>query len=168
MAGLTARTAPLGQLRSASQISRDPQAARALAWLEKNVGAINDEQARITAIPAPPFQEAARGAYLRKLLASAGLRVSADKSGNIIGELPGSNEKEVVMLTAHLDTVFPPETVVKVKREGRRFTGPGISDNGTGLAALFALARALREAKRNHESPGIPPNRNHRDRSGGP
>ena len=147
MAGLTARTAPLGQLRSASQISRDPQAARALAWLEKNVGAINDEQARITAIPAPPFQEAARGAYLRKLLASAGLRVSADKSGNIIGELPGSNEKEVVMLTAHLDTVFPPETVVKVKREGTRFTGPGISDNGTGLAALVALARALREAK---------------------
>jgi len=147
MAGLTARTAPLGQLRTASQISHDPQAARALAWLEKNVTAINDEQARITSIPAPPFQEAERGAYLRKLLASAGLRVSADKSGNIIGELPGSNEKEVVMLTAHLDTVFPPGTPVKVKREGRRFTGPGISDNGTGLAALVALARALREAK---------------------
>jgi tripeptide aminopeptidase len=147
MAGLTARTAPLGQLRTASQISRDPQAARALAWLEKNVAAINDEQARITAIPAPSFQEAERGAYLKKLLASAGLRVSADKSGNIIGELPGSNEKEVVMLTAHLDTVFPPDTPVKVKREGSRLTGPGISDNGTGLAALFALARALREAK---------------------
>lgn len=147
MAGLTARTAPLGQLRTASQISRDPQAARALAWLEKNVAAINDEQARITAIPAPPFQEAERGAYLKKLLGSAGLRVSADKSGNIIGELPGSNEKEVVMLTAHLDTVFPPGTLVKVKREGSRLTGPGISDNGTGLAALVALARALREAK---------------------
>ncbi len=51
------------------------------------------------------------------------------------------------MLTAHLDTVFPPDTLVKVKREGSRFTAPGISDNGTGLAALFALARALREAK---------------------
>src|SRR5947209_5428602 len=51
------------------------------------------------------------------------------------------------MRTAHLETVFPPETVVKVKREGSRFIGPGISDNGTGLAALVALARALREAK---------------------
>ena len=147
MAGITATSASAGQLRSAAQISSDPQGARALAWLEKNVSSINEEQARITAIPAPPFHEAERGAYLKKLLASAGLRVSTDKSGNIIGELSGSNDKEIVMVTAHLDTVFPAGTDVRVKREGGRLIGPGISDNGTGLAALVGIARALKEAK---------------------
>lgn len=147
MAGLTTRAAPSGQLLTAAQISRDAQCARALAWLEKNLASITDEQARITAIPAPPFHEAERAAYLKKLLASAGLRVRVDKSGNIIGELPGSKEDEIVLLTAHLDTVFPAGTDVKVKREGNRLTAPGISDNGAGLAALVAIARALREAK---------------------
>lgn len=147
MAGLTTPSTSSGQLRTAAQIARDPQGARALAWLEKNVASINDEQARITAIPAPPFQEAARGVYLKKLLSSAGLRVAADKSGNIIGELSGVNEKEIVMLTAHLDTVFPAGTDVKVKREGNRLVGPGVSDNGTGLAALVAIAHAMHEAK---------------------
>ncbi len=51
------------------------------------------------------------------------------------------------MLTAHMDTVFPPGTDVRVKREGGRLLAPGISDNGTGLAALVALARAFRDAK---------------------
>ncbi len=147
MAGLTTSAISPGPLRTAAQVSGDSQAARALTWLEKNVATINDEQARITEIPAPPFHEASRAAYLKKLLASAGLRVSTDKAGNILGELPGSNEKELVVLAAHLDTVFPVGTEVQVKREGNRLIGPGISDNGTGLAALVALARALHDAK---------------------
>jgi acetylornithine deacetylase/succinyl-diaminopimelate desuccinylase-like protein len=64
----------------------------------------------------------------------------------VIGEWPGTSP-EVVMLTAHLDTVFPQGTDVHVKREGGRLLAPGISDNGTGLAALVALAKAFRDAK---------------------
>ena len=64
----------------------------------------------------------------------------------VIGELRGTNEKEIVVLSAHLDTVFPPSTEVKVRHEGDRLLAPGISDNGTGLAALVAIARACHEA----------------------
>lgn len=81
------------------------------------------------------------------LLASAGLNVQGDSTGNVIGELRGVNEKEVVVLSAHLDTVFPAGTDVRVRREGSRMLAPGISDNGTGLAALAAIARAIHEAQ---------------------
>ena len=79
---------------------------------------------------------------MKKLFAAAGLRVETDETGNVIGEFPGSSP-DIVMLTAHLDTVFPAGTDVHVKREGGRLLAPGISDNGTGLAALVALARCF-------------------------
>ncbi|HLZ91521.1 MAG TPA: M20/M25/M40 family metallo-hydrolase, partial [Candidatus Acidoferrum sp.] len=107
---------------------------------------INEQQVRLTEIPAPPFQEAQRAAAVKLLLASSGLEVQIDKTGNVIGELPGATEKEIVFLSAHLDTVFPPSTEIKVRREGDRLLAPGISDNGTGLAALIAIARAFHEA----------------------
>src|SRR5256886_16894599 len=64
-----------------------------------------------------------------------------------MGELRGVNEKEIVVVSAHLDTVFPPDTDVKVHRDGSRMTAPGISDNGSGVAALLALARAVQSAR---------------------
>lgn len=130
----------------ASGASTDPRVARVLEILRASTSATTEEQIRITEISAPPFQEAARGAYLKKLFASTGLKVDTDDIGNVIGEWPGSSP-EVVMLTAHLDTVFPQGTDVHVKREGGRLLAPGISDNGTGLAALVALAKAFRDAK---------------------
>jgi len=65
----------------------------------------------------------------------------------VIGLLRGTLDKEVVVLSAHLDTVFPAGTEVKVHREKSRMTAPGISDNGAGLAALVAVARAIHEAR---------------------
>jgi tripeptide aminopeptidase len=119
----------------------------ALEWLEKNVTWINDQQSRLTEIPAPSFQEQKRAAAMKALLAEQGLTVQSDKIGNVIGELPGASYKEIVMLTAHLDTVFPEGTDVRVKQEGERLVAPGISDNGTGLAALLGIARAMHIAK---------------------
>jgi tripeptide aminopeptidase len=119
----------------------------ALSWFSQNLPWINDQQVRITQIPAPPFEEAARASVVKALLAASGLGVQIDKTGNVVGELPGADALEIVMLTAHLDTVFPPGTDVKVRREGARMTAPGISDNGTGLAALVSIARAIHEAK---------------------
>jgi len=119
----------------------------ALDWFTPNISWVNDQQARITEIPAPPFQEALRAAVVKELLGDAGLAVQIDKAGNVVGELRGANEKEIVVVAAHLDTVFPPGTDVKVHRDGSRMTAPGISDNGSGVAALLALARALQFAR---------------------
>src|SRR5712691_5115065 len=129
--------------------SRLPDNARvrtALDWFTPNISWVNDQQARITEISAPPFQEAQRAAAVKALLAETGLAVQIDKTGNVIGELRGVNEKELVVVAAHLDTVFPPGTDVNVHRDGSRMTAPGISDNGSGVAALLALARAVQFA----------------------
>ncbi len=124
----------------------DARIARVLQILREGVSATTEEQIRITEIPAPPFHENARAAYMKKLLAAAGLRVEIDDTGNVIGEWPGTSP-DIIMVTAHMDTVFPENTDVRVKREGGRLLAPGISDNGTGLAALVALAKAFRDAK---------------------
>ena len=118
-----------------------------MAWFAPNLNWINDEQIRLTEIPAPPFQESQRAAAFKELLSADGLNVHIDATGNVIGELPGMNQNEVIVLSAHLDTVFPPGTDVKVRRDGGRMLAPGISDNGTGLAALAAIARAVHEAQ---------------------
>jgi tripeptide aminopeptidase len=136
----------LGRNASAAQPQDDPRVTQVLNYLRNTASATTEEQIRITEIPAPPFQEATRAAYMKKLLTDAGLRVEMDSTGNVIGEFPGSGP-EIVMVTAHMDTVFPAGTDVRVKREGGRLLAPGISDNGTGLAALVAVARAFREAK---------------------
>jgi acetylornithine deacetylase/succinyl-diaminopimelate desuccinylase-like protein len=118
--------------------------------LAQGAGVATDEQTRITEIPAPPFGEAVRAAYLKKLLAAAGLAVHIDSTGNVIGERPGAAggvHAGIVLVTAHLDTVFPAGTNVQVRREGTHLLAPGISDNGTGLATLVAVARAMRDAK---------------------
>ena len=129
-----------------SPLPANPQVRAALDWIAPNISWINDLQARLTGIPAPAFQEAARAAAIKPLLAEAGLSVEIDKAGNVIGELRGANEKELIIVAAHLDTVFPAGTDVKVHREGTRMSAPGISDNGAGLAALLALARAVHSA----------------------
>jgi tripeptide aminopeptidase len=129
------------------QLAETPELRSALSWFTKNLAWISDQQVRITEIPAPPFQEAARASVVKTLLAESGLNVQIDKTGNVIGELPGASDKEIVMVTAHLDTVFPPGTDVKVRRDGERLSAPGISDNGTGLAALVSIARAIQESK---------------------
>ena len=129
-----------------AQTFQNSQVQTALAWFKPHLGWINDEQARLTEIPAPPFAEAQRAEAVRVLLAAVGLEVHIDKTGDVIGELRGSNEKEIVLVAAHMDTVFPAGTDVKVRRDKNRMSAPGISDNGTGLISLIALARALHEA----------------------
>jgi Di- and tripeptidases len=138
---------PVNRASAASQLSSGPQVRAALDWFAPHRVWIDDEQARLTEIPAPPFQEAERAAAVKVLLSAIGLEVSTDKAGNVIGLQRGTTEKEIVVLSAHLDTVFPAGTDVKVHREKNRMSAPGISDNGAGLAALVAVARAVHEAR---------------------
>lgn len=129
-----------------SRLSDNVRVRAALDWFAPHVSWINEQQARLTEIAAPPFGEAPRAAALKELLVETGLPVHIDNTGNVIGELRGANEKEIVLVAAHLDTVFPAGTDVRVRHAGSRMVAPGISDNGTGIAALLALVRALQFA----------------------
>lgn len=146
MAARSSFAHPASRTRQASTLGENPQVRAALSWFTPNLDWINKQQARLTEIPAPPFEESQRAAAVKALLAEAGLNVQVDSTDNVIGELRGANDKEIVVLSAHLDTVFPAGTDVRVRREGSRMMAPGISDNGTGLAALIAIARAINEA----------------------
>src|SRR5256885_14223054 len=108
---------------------------------------MNTKHPRLTKIPAPPSAEAPRAQAVKVLLAAVGLEVHIDKTGNVTAELRAANEKEIVLLAAHMDPVFPAGTDVKVRRDKTRLSAAGISDNGTGLVSLVALARALHEAR---------------------
>jgi tripeptide aminopeptidase len=131
---------------SGARLADAPEVRLALDWFAGHQAWIDQQQAALTEIPAPSFQEGKRAAAIKALLSSCGLAMRTDSAGNVIGELPGELEKELVVVSAHLDTVFPPETRVKVQREGARLLAPGISDNGTGLAALVAIACSMHQA----------------------
>ena len=106
-----------------------------------------DEQVRICEISSPPFHEDKRAAELARLFKEAGLaNVRIDHAGNVLGDRPGSAPHPHLVIAAHLDTVFPPETDVHVTREGNLLKGPGIGDDCRGLAALLALIRAMNDA----------------------
>jgi tripeptide aminopeptidase len=125
----------------------------AFAWLHGNPKAILDWQAEACAIPAPPFGEQARAAWLAERFAEIGLAsIQTDQIGNVLGFLPAPHlEPEstgpIVVLSAHLDTVFPADTplhpVLRRVNDQDRLEAPGASDNGAGVAGLLALAAAL-------------------------
>lgn len=143
----TPRASALREGTPVNELVADPRVKTALDWLAKNSAWVTDQQTRITEIPAPPFKEAGRGAYLKNALAACGLRVHTDDVGNVIGDRPGSSSSEVILLVAHMDTVFPEGTSVHVRKENGMLYAPGIADNGAGLATLLGIARALNEAK---------------------
>lgn len=151
MSSLSARVPPRADPASgnpgAQDLVSDSRVQRGLELLKNSAEATTQEQIRITEIPAPPFHEEARAEYVKKLLADSGLSVESDATGNVIGKLAGTNANDIVLVVAHLDTVFPEGTDVHVRREGPRLVAPGISDNGSGLASLVAVARAMCEAK---------------------
>ena len=106
-----------------------------------------DNQVSLCEIPAPPFKETARGLEYKKRLEAVGLRnVRIDTAGNVIAERRGTGSGPTVVIAGHLDTVFPEGTDVKVKKEGTRYTAPGIGDDCRGLAVVLATARAFEKA----------------------
>ncbi len=129
-------------------LAKEPAVQAALAAIRAGERQTVDEQVRFCEVPAPPFNETARGDVLRKAFADLGLsNVRVDRAGNVLAERPGATARPHLVVAAHLDTVFPPETKVAVRREGAVLHGPGISDNCRGLAVLTAIARAMRDAR---------------------
>ena len=132
----------------------DKTVAAALERAKVNEPEIIAEQIRVCEIPAPPFGEEKRGLEFKAIFTKLGLQnVRVDAVGNVLGERPGRGLKPHLVMAAHLDTVFPAETNVKVTREGNWLKGPGIGDDCRGLAVLIGVIRAMNEAKVVTEGP---------------
>ncbi|MGQ3176080.1 MAG: M20/M25/M40 family metallo-hydrolase [Blastomonas fulva] len=104
----------------------------------------------ITEIPAPPFGEQARAAYFAKAFKDMGLTdVAIDAEGNVTGIRRGTVAPggPLVVISAHLDTVFPKGTNVTVRREGNTLNAPGVGDDTVGLTGMLAWIRAMNAAK---------------------
>jgi len=126
-------------------MAREPQCACGLEWIEQNTDWVTGEQIRLTEIPAPEHGESQRAEYLKSLFEGMGLPARVDEAGNVIAERAGELDR-VILLAAHLDTVFPAGTDTRVKWSGTRLQAPGISDNSAGLAAVAGVARAFAQS----------------------
>lgn len=130
------------------RLKQHPRVAAALAYLHADDARTLAEQVAITQIPAPPFQEAARAADFAARLRAAGLTdVTIDAEGNVIGKRPGSARRPLLVLSAHLDTVFAAGTDVNVTVRDGRHLAPGIMDDARGLAALLSVLRSMQDAR---------------------
>ena len=129
-------------------LAKTSQVAQAMNALQSDNAWTIGKQIALCEIPAPPFKEAMRAEAYRKELVALGLaNVRIDKEGNVLGEIRGANPGPTVLLSSHLDTVFPEGTDVRVKREGTKLTAPGIGDDCRGLAVTLALTRQIMNSK---------------------
>ncbi len=125
----------------------------AIAWLRAQEPQFALWQMEIAKVPAPPFGEATRAAWLADRFRELGLdEVEIDQAGNVLGLRPGVSS-HCITLSAHIDTVFPASTPLNIRQQGSRLYGPGVSDNGAGVTALLAIAGALRSCKVEHSLP---------------
>lgn len=107
-----------------------------------------EEQVALCEIPAPTFSEQARAEAVAQRMRSYGLTdVAIDEIGNVVGKRPGRGGGPILALGAHMDSVFPAGTDVRVKREGNRYRAPGIGDNCSGLRALLQVLRMMNDAR---------------------
>jgi acetylornithine deacetylase/succinyl-diaminopimelate desuccinylase-like protein len=127
-----------------ASILADPAVEAAIDRFERDRSNTLATMVELNEIPAPPFQEAARAAAFAERLSDLGLsNVSIDEVGNVIAVRPGSTGDRKIAVVAHLDTVFPPGTEVKVRIEGDTYFAPGISDNTRALAVVLAVVEAM-------------------------
>jgi acetylornithine deacetylase/succinyl-diaminopimelate desuccinylase-like protein len=118
----------------------------ARAWLSKRGESIADEQVELARIPAPPFGESDRAEAIAAKLRELGAEPDLDEIGNVLARYPAGDDTGTggpVIVAAHLDTVFGPETSIEIRREAELWTGPGVTDNARGLAVTLAVFRSL-------------------------
>jgi acetylornithine deacetylase/succinyl-diaminopimelate desuccinylase-like protein len=97
-------------------------------------------------VPAPTFDEGARATLVFERLAALGLSdVRRDDMHNVYARRPGRSNRPAVLVSAHLDTVFPHGTNLQIRHQGERIYGPGLGDNSTGVAGLLHLATIMQQ-----------------------
>jgi tripeptide aminopeptidase len=120
-----------------------------LQWFTREKQWINETHLSLCRIPAPTFLEQQRAEWMAAQFRALGCEAALDRAGNVVATLGPLSDGPYLALTAHLDTVLTPRAKeeITVEPDGR-FRGPGVSDNGAGLAALLAVARALKSCQR--------------------
>lgn len=129
-------------MRLSDQLMEQALVREAMAYLDGCQEELVELITAITQIPAPSLQEGARGQYVKKLMEEFGFpHVQVDEAGNVIGFFPGKDPGRVIVTMAHMDTVFPADTDLTVRRDGNILAAPGVSDNSTSVAQMLLLGK---------------------------
>jgi acetylornithine deacetylase/succinyl-diaminopimelate desuccinylase-like protein len=134
------------QARAIARLAAEPALARTLDWLRSEKRWINERHIELCRIAAPTFQEQRRAEWMVAQFRAIGCDARLDRAGNVVAfPKPSPADGPLIALTAHLDTVLEPLQPEDIRpgRDGQ-LQGPGVSDNGAGLAALLALAQGVR------------------------
>ena len=125
-------------------LAERPGIREALQWFTREKQWVNEIHLQLCRVPAPTFLEQQRADWIAGQFRALGWHVGIDRAGNVLASLAPDPDGPLVAVTAHLDTVLAPRLKddVSIDRDGD-LRGPGVSDNGAGLAALLALAKAV-------------------------
>ena len=138
-----------------ARLAASPEVRLAFNWFRANEAQLLHWQMEMARIAAPPFSESARADWLAERFREVGLDdVRIDDVGNVFGTHPGLGRRYVT-LSAHIDTVFPANTPLNIRQQGSRIYGPGVSDNGAGVAAMLGIAALLRSVRIRHALPFV-------------
>ncbi len=142
-----ASTAPASAL--IARLAADRRVHQAFQWLHLQEQRIMQWQADLVRVPAPPFGEGPRAAWLLARFRELGLEdPRIDEAGNVLAVYTGMDAASPsVLVSAHIDTVFPAGTPIEPVLRGSRLEAPGACDNGAGVAAVLAVAAAMRQAQ---------------------
>jgi tripeptide aminopeptidase len=142
-----AQVSPIG-VAEVERIMASAKYKAAISALSQDHDRLIEEDIRLTEIPAPPFKESAKAKAFFELFSQLGLQdVTIDPEGNVTGLRKGAGNGPLIAISAHLDTVFPEGTDVKVRRDGTILRAPGIGDDTRGLAVILGLVRAMESAR---------------------
>ena len=134
-------------LQAMKVLATDPKVQKGLQIAKEQASFAMQEQVELCEIASPTFEEATRAKEIARRMKQYGLTdVSIDEIGNVVGIRKGTGNGPVLVIDAHMDTVFPMGTDVKVRREGDTYYAPGIGDNTSGCRALLQLIRCFNEA----------------------
>ena len=138
----------LTQTANVQRVLMDANVQAAQEFVAKDHDRFVREIIQITEVEAPPFKEAKRAKLFAEMLRQSGVsNVEIDAEGNVIGFRRGIGAGPLIAIAAHLDTVFPEGTNVKVRREGTKLYAPGVGDDSRALAVLLQIVRAMDAAK---------------------
>ncbi len=155
MSGATLTQKPAAaRVRSVAQLASEPVIAQILAWFASERKWITAKHFEVSRIAAPTFEEHRRAEWMAAQFKEMGFDTKIDKAGNVTAFVESANEGPFIAITAHLDTVLEPRAPedIRIGRDGE-MQGPGVSDNGAGLAALLAIGQAIHQHPVLLESP---------------
>jgi tripeptide aminopeptidase len=127
-----------------ASVTASPQVKKALEFIKQDEAKTLAEQKELVVIPSPPFKEEVRAKEFHKRLVALGFKdARIDKEGNVIAVRRGSGNGPKLVLSAHMDTVFPAGTDLTIKEKDGKLYAPGIGDDTRGLVEILSIVRAL-------------------------